>query len=383
MPWQIDGTFVRENPDFTGDNVWQQDQEVPIKIIAFRHDYHDEDLAQGIQQCLNITGYNAMQADLNLGDNKIINNALAVNLTDVPQYGQCAQTLRWEFSVANTLSLFNRQGNIISEVVIPTSGGGGGITSIQAIDGLVASPNPITLSGTIGMEQLHGTPTVISGGVGNLEFDEYGRIVSATGGIGSTDLSTNQGDSPPVNVTLYSSSGSGAVIQAATQSVAGVMTAADKAKLDNSVQSQGAWTPAVDGLTMGGDNGGWYTRVGRQVTLYGYVEWVANPTPSPTEYLIVKNLPFDQAPPVAGMPPEVYIGAFFAGAGMEVSGIGAGDTPEAAVQAIHYNTPSTLVVSTYFGTNNPFFAGQVIDFSTDALEATGKFGFTLVYLTDD
>jgi len=75
MPW-IDGKFERINgpdPQFKGDNVWQDDQQASIKVIAVRHDYHDEDLAQGISQCLNINGENAMKADLDLGGFELIN----------------------------------------------------------------------------------------------------------------------------------------------------------------------------------------------------------------------------------------------------------------------------------------------------------------------
>ncbi|RLC00163.1 MAG: hypothetical protein DRH90_19045, partial [Deltaproteobacteria bacterium] len=61
------------DPQFKGDDVWQDDQKASIKVIAVRHDYHDEDIAQGIAQCLNINGLNAMKADLNLGGFNLIN----------------------------------------------------------------------------------------------------------------------------------------------------------------------------------------------------------------------------------------------------------------------------------------------------------------------
>lgn len=77
MPWQVDGTFLRVNPDYSGDDVWQQDQQAGVKIIAFRHDNHDEDLALGIAQCLNIDGYNAMAADLDMDGNQLANLATA------------------------------------------------------------------------------------------------------------------------------------------------------------------------------------------------------------------------------------------------------------------------------------------------------------------
>lgn len=74
MPWQLDGTFQRTNPDFNdGNDIWQQDQQAGNKVIASRHDYHDEDLAQGIEQSLNINGLNAMASDLDMGGYEITN----------------------------------------------------------------------------------------------------------------------------------------------------------------------------------------------------------------------------------------------------------------------------------------------------------------------
>jgi len=73
MPWQNDGNFLRTNNQFTGATVWAQDQQASIKIIASRHDFHDEDIAGGIENCLNLDGYNTMRQDLDMGGNTIIN----------------------------------------------------------------------------------------------------------------------------------------------------------------------------------------------------------------------------------------------------------------------------------------------------------------------
>jgi hypothetical protein len=73
MPWQSDGNFLRTNNQFTGTTVWDQDQQAAIKIIASRHDFHDEDLAEGIERCLNIDGYNKMYADLDMNNYTIVN----------------------------------------------------------------------------------------------------------------------------------------------------------------------------------------------------------------------------------------------------------------------------------------------------------------------
>ena len=75
MPWQNTGNFLRTNNQFTGTTVWSQDQQASIKIIASRHDFHDEDLATGIENCLNLDGYNSMRADIDMGGNTLINLA--------------------------------------------------------------------------------------------------------------------------------------------------------------------------------------------------------------------------------------------------------------------------------------------------------------------
>jgi len=85
MPWKEDGTFERENgpdPVFKGDDVWQDDQKASIKVVAARHDYHDEGLANGIEGCLNLDGYNSMRADLDMGGFQVINTLEEEDVSD-------------------------------------------------------------------------------------------------------------------------------------------------------------------------------------------------------------------------------------------------------------------------------------------------------------
>lgn len=87
MPWNTNGTFTRTNAQFFGADVWQKDQQASIKIIATRHDYHDEDLALGIANCLNLDGYNTMRADLDMGGYCIINQCGGGGGTDLIERG--------------------------------------------------------------------------------------------------------------------------------------------------------------------------------------------------------------------------------------------------------------------------------------------------------
>lgn len=58
-PWDGAGNFTRTNGDNTGEEVWQEDKTDGDKIVASRHDAHDQDLANGINACVAKNGENA------------------------------------------------------------------------------------------------------------------------------------------------------------------------------------------------------------------------------------------------------------------------------------------------------------------------------------
>ncbi len=58
MAWS-GGTFSRTNGVNSGTDVWEQDKLEPVNILASRHDTHDQDLATGINACVNKDGSNA------------------------------------------------------------------------------------------------------------------------------------------------------------------------------------------------------------------------------------------------------------------------------------------------------------------------------------
>lgn len=57
MAWS-GGTFTRTNGVNTGATAWVTDAASAVKIRADRHDTHDQDLATGINQCINKDGSN-------------------------------------------------------------------------------------------------------------------------------------------------------------------------------------------------------------------------------------------------------------------------------------------------------------------------------------
>ena len=82
MPWQINGTFLRINPNFSGSTVWEQDRQAGYKVVSSRHDVHDQDMAVGISQALSVEGYNSMLANMNMGGFRITNMLAGIGASD-------------------------------------------------------------------------------------------------------------------------------------------------------------------------------------------------------------------------------------------------------------------------------------------------------------
>jgi len=87
MGWS-GGTFTRTNGTHTGTSVWQQDRDAGTKIVADRHDTNDNDLATGINSCINKDGSNAFTGAANLGSQKITALADGTAHTDGINAGQ-------------------------------------------------------------------------------------------------------------------------------------------------------------------------------------------------------------------------------------------------------------------------------------------------------
>lgn len=85
MTWTA-GTFNRTG----GAVAWGDDRDAAVEIAAGLHDTHDEDLAQGINDCLHKGGQNAATADISLGGNKATNMADATVDADGINFGLLA-----------------------------------------------------------------------------------------------------------------------------------------------------------------------------------------------------------------------------------------------------------------------------------------------------
>ena len=223
MPWLGNGVFQRTNQDFSGDTVWQQDQQAGIKVIDSRHDFHDQDIAVGVESTLNLDGLNSMRADLKMATFKITGLGAAAGLTDAPNYGQVSGSMTFDDGL-RTLDLFDRNGALIDTVTIPSGSGGGGegtVSSISIGAGLTGAANPITTVGDIGLESI-GTGQVYQGGISTMTLDDYGRVTQVTvGGFANTNLSKAI---TLTTVKIISSTGTDTTLTAATTLQAGIMT---------------------------------------------------------------------------------------------------------------------------------------------------------------
>ncbi len=282
--WQPNGTVVRSTDGgVSGSNVWQQDRNSGTKIIAERHDTHDQNLAESIEDTLNLDGYNAMRADLQMANFKVSNLGSPSSNSDAATFGSTLGSASFD-NVTRELTLTDRSGQLIADVNIPAgaAGGDGTVTLVQGGDGITSSPpGGISSSGTLSLEDL-GNGQTFDGLISQLIVDNYGRVTSATvssGGIGETNLSSEaftnsvrinsstgtnaligladtssdlaglvngserlklQGLQTPnlsqsrtsTTVTVSNTAGSNAVLNSATSSLAGVMSASDKSKLD-------------------------------------------------------------------------------------------------------------------------------------------------------
>lgn len=70
MAFNGSGTFTRDNGTHTGSTVWAQDNAAGTKIVDTIHDLHDQDIADGLTNCLTKDGQTTPTANLPMGNYK-------------------------------------------------------------------------------------------------------------------------------------------------------------------------------------------------------------------------------------------------------------------------------------------------------------------------
>jgi hypothetical protein len=199
MTWQGDGTFVRSNGTNTGAETWQDDAAAAVKIVADRHDTHDQDLADGIAACLTKNMETKPTADF------------VPNTTGTYDLG--TTSLKWEDlhlnGAANIGGLTTVGGNIVSDT---DSTDDLGTTSVRWANAFVDAIT-VTDSITLGSDEIH-PPSLASlqtpSGVTEADFESIPswvtQITLSFNGIstsGTSDLLVRLGDASSYEATGY------------------------------------------------------------------------------------------------------------------------------------------------------------------------------------
>lgn len=114
MAWS-GGSFTRTNGVYTGATVWAQDSAASVKIVFGRHDTHDQDVAQGVNACINKNGQNSPTANISWGSFKITSLAVGTVSTDAATYGQTVTAATFG---AGAITLTRAAGNITAAMAL-------------------------------------------------------------------------------------------------------------------------------------------------------------------------------------------------------------------------------------------------------------------------
>ena len=88
MSWSGNGAFVRTNGVQSGARTWQQARDAGRNIRADDQDNHDEDIAQGLENCLTRDGQNAPSGNLPMNSKRHTGVANASSDSDYGAWGQ-------------------------------------------------------------------------------------------------------------------------------------------------------------------------------------------------------------------------------------------------------------------------------------------------------
>lgn len=249
------GKVVRNNSRNTGATIWDQDAQAAQVIDSIGHDFHDQGLADSISDTLHIGGYNSMQANLDMGGFKVVGMASGSADGDAVAIRQHYDDMGFN-DQDRVLTISAPDGSSLT-TVIPSGAGGGTVTSIDLGVGITGIADPITGVGSVELAPVAPDPTGdYQNGIGRVIVDAYGRVTTVEDNFGvGVNLGVTR-DGTTVDIT--NTGGDDAQIPAATTSLAGVMTAADKTKLDSVVQNVNlATTTTTTNVTVtntGGNN---------------------------------------------------------------------------------------------------------------------------------
>jgi hypothetical protein len=187
MPWSggSNQTFSRTDGVRTGATTWQQAQAASVPILSSAADVHDQDIADGINDCLKKDGGNHPTANLPMGGYKHTGVADATVSTEYASKGQMDTALALKAPTSSP--------TFTGTPAAPTAAGGTNTTQLattafvtSAISGASAIP-----SGTIMLFRQTAAPTGWAKLTDSSWNDKMLRIVTGTVGAGgSAALST-------------------------------------------------------------------------------------------------------------------------------------------------------------------------------------------------
>ena len=98
MGWDGNGNFVRTDGTRTGANVFAQQKTADVNVNAALHDAHANDIATGLEACLNRDGENSPSTDIPMGSNAFTGLAAGT---------AAGESVRWEqfFSAESELTI--------------------------------------------------------------------------------------------------------------------------------------------------------------------------------------------------------------------------------------------------------------------------------------
>lgn len=88
MAWDGSGNFTRTDGTLTGPAICQTQASTGVDIQAVRFDNELNNLAEGLEKCLTVTGETLPTAPLNMNSQKVINVATATAATDATTFSQ-------------------------------------------------------------------------------------------------------------------------------------------------------------------------------------------------------------------------------------------------------------------------------------------------------
>jgi hypothetical protein len=186
MSWS-GGTFTRTNGVYSGATVWFSDYSANVKIVYDRHDYHDQDLAQGINACINKNGQNSPTANIDWGGFKITGLAAGASSTDSARYGQTITAAAIDPS-SKILTLTRADGNVTVDLTPIVVAGDTSDFARLSLGQTFAGQNTFT-----SLVQLQGSATWFGSNVAGFAATRFPAITPVTYGFAFAGLGTSTG----------------------------------------------------------------------------------------------------------------------------------------------------------------------------------------------